>query len=80
LQTDYPDGYATGKPDGDHLCSQCTYFTEKIRIVRCEKSRFYPVLTQIRITKSGKAEDFHKEKRRNFLVPPVLSGFGEDAD
>jgi len=52
----------------------------KIRITRCEKSIFYPVLAKIRIKKSGKTEDSYKEKRKKSSAPPVLFGFGEDPD
>jgi len=39
------------------------FFLEtKIRITRCEKSRFYPVLARIRIKKSGQIEDFLQRK------------------
>jgi len=40
-----------------------SFLETKIRITRCEKSRFYPVLAKIRIKKSGQNEDFYKEER-----------------
>jgi len=40
-----------------------SFLETKIRITRCEKSRFYPVLAKIRVKKSGKTEDLYKEKR-----------------
>jgi len=52
----------------------------KIWITRCEKRRFHPDLSKIRIKKSGKNEDIYKEKRKKSFPPPVLSGFGEDRD
>jgi len=36
-----------------HLKAAESFLEMKIRITRCEKSRFYPVLAKIRINKSG---------------------------
>jgi len=78
--------------DRDHACvasESCRIFLKyqtvhllhsKIRITRCKKSRFYPVLAKIRIKTFGYTEDFYKENRKKSFVPPVLSGFGEDPD
>jgi len=51
-----------------------------MRITRCEKSEFYPVLAKIRIKKIRTNEYFYKETRKKSFVPPVLSGFGEGPD
>jgi len=51
------------------------HFTEKSGLREVKKTDFIRYWRR-----SGKTEDFYKEKRKKSFVPPVLSGFGEDPD
>jgi len=55
-----------------------TFLETKIRITRCGKSRFYPVLAKIRIEKIGINRKFLQRKTLEIIRTAVLSGFGED--
>jgi len=59
--------------------SQCTYFTEKSGLRDVKRAYFIRYWRRSGLKNPDKPK-ICKEKRKKSLVPPVLSGFGEDPD